>query len=167
MSEEKGATDQARFFNVSLINATPMPLPKFSQPQRLMGELIHSIEAASAKFAWVQSLFRRVNLSPTFVALKNSMHVAAERIKARKRSRIDDSGSDRPELYRDWYRRSGERIKRIGAVLLQRGDSKATSDNYRAKTSLPSGPLSASRPQFSHRSFDQPSARTFLCEWTP
>lgn len=112
-------------------------------------------------------MFRRVNLSPTFVALKNSMHVAAERIKARKRSRIDDSGSDRPELYRDWYRRSGERIKRIGAVLLQRGDSKATSDNYRAKTSLPSGPLSASRPQFSHRSFDQPSARTFLCEWTP
>ena len=116
MSEKKDVTEQVRFFNVSLINATPMSLPKFPQPQRLMGELIHSIEAAKPTFAWVQFLFRRVNLSPTLVALKNSMHVAAEQIKTPKRSWIDDSESDRPELYRDWYKRSGERIKRIDAI---------------------------------------------------
>ncbi|MDG7018630.1 MAG: hypothetical protein JRN16_05450 [Nitrososphaerota archaeon] len=116
MSEKKDAAEQVRFFNVSLINAVPMSLPKFPQPQRLMRELIHSIEAANPKFAWVQFLFRRVNLSPTLVALKNAMHIAAEQTKTPKRSWIDDSESDRPELYRDWYRRSGERIKRIDAI---------------------------------------------------
>ena len=116
MSEKQDVAEEVRFFNVSLINAVPMSIPKFPQPQRLMGELIHSIEAASPTFAWVQFLFKRVNLSPTLVALKNAMHVAAEQIKTPKRSWIDDSESDRPELYRDWYRRSGERIKRIDAI---------------------------------------------------
>ena len=73
-----GKGDEVRFFNVSLINASVMSLPKFPQPQRLVGELIHSIEAASPTFAWVQFLFKRVNLSPTLVALKNSIHAAAE-----------------------------------------------------------------------------------------
>jgi hypothetical protein len=116
MSGEQDATKKVRFFNVSLINANVMSLPKFPQPQRLVGELVHSIEGAGPEFAWVQFLFKRVNLSPTLVALKNSMHVAAEQIKTPRRSWIDDSESDRPELYRDWYRRSGERIKRIDAV---------------------------------------------------
>ncbi|MDG7025008.1 MAG: hypothetical protein JRN45_10880 [Nitrososphaerota archaeon] len=116
MSEKQDVAEKVRFFNVSLVNATPMSLPKFPQPQRLMGELIHSIEAANPRFAWVQFLFKRVNLSPTLVALKNSMHVAAEQIKTPKRSIIDDSEYDRPELYRDWYKRSGERIKRIDAL---------------------------------------------------
>ena len=116
MSGKQDAAERARFFSVSLINATPMSLPKFPQPQRLMGELIHSIEAANPRLAWVQFLFKRVNLSPTLVALKNSMHVAAEQIKTPKRSIIDDSEYDRPELYRDWYKRSGERIKRIDAI---------------------------------------------------
>ncbi|MDG6949250.1 MAG: hypothetical protein JRM77_05270 [Nitrososphaerota archaeon] len=116
MKGSDDAAEKVRFFNVSLINATPMSIPKFPQPQRLMGELTHSIEAASPKFAWVQFLFRRVNLSPTLVALKNSMHVAAEQIKTPKRSWIDDSESDKPELYRDWYKRSGERVKRIDAI---------------------------------------------------
>ncbi|MDE1852738.1 MAG: hypothetical protein KGI38_03200 [Thaumarchaeota archaeon] len=116
MKGSDGTAEKVRFFNVSLINANPMSIPKFPQPQRLMGELIHSIEAANPKFAWVQFLFRRVNLSPTLIALKNSMHVAAEQIKTPKRSIIDDSEYDRPELYRDWYKRSGERIKRIDAI---------------------------------------------------
>ena len=116
MSEKRGAIEQVRSFNVSLINATPMSLPKLPQPQRLMGELVHSIEAASPKFAWVQFLFKRVNLSPTLVALKNAMNIAAEQIKTPKRSIIDDSEYDRPELYRDWYKRSGERIKRIDSI---------------------------------------------------
>ncbi|MDG6974417.1 MAG: hypothetical protein JRM95_06260 [Nitrososphaerota archaeon] len=116
MSERQALKEKVRFFNVSLVNATHMSLPKFPQPQRLMGELVHSIEAANPRFAWVQFLFKRVNLSPTLVALKNSMHVAAEQIKTPKRSIIDDSEYDRPELYRDWYKRSGERIKRIDAI---------------------------------------------------
>ena len=116
MSEKRDATELVRLFNVSLIKPTAMSHPKFPQPQRLMGELIHSIEAANPTFAWVQFLFKRVNLSPTLVALKNSMHVAAEQIKTPKRSIIDDSEYDRPELYRDWYKRSGERIKRIDAI---------------------------------------------------
>ena len=98
-----GNGDEVRFFNVSLINASVMSLPKFPQPQRLVGELIHSIEAASPTFAWVQFLFSRVNYSPTLVALKNAMHYAAEQIKTPKRSWIDDNEYDRSELHRDWY----------------------------------------------------------------
>jgi hypothetical protein len=105
-----------RFFNVSLINATPMSLPKYPEPQRLVGELVHSIEAANPKFAWVQLLFRRANYTRTLVALKNAMNYAAEQIKTPKRSIIDDSEYDRAELHRDWYKRSGERIKRIDAI---------------------------------------------------
>ena len=116
MSNRGDGAERVRFFNISHINATPMSLPKFPQPQRLMGELIHSIEAESPTFAWVQLLFKRVNLSPTLIALKNSMHVAAERIKTPKRSWIDDSESDRQELYRDWYKRMGERVKRLDAI---------------------------------------------------
>ena len=116
MSGKQDVTKKVRFFNVSLINANVMSLPKFPQPQRLIGETIHSIEAANPEFAWVQFLFKRVNLSPTLVALKNAMHVAAEQIKTPKRSWIDDSESDKPELYRDWYKRSGERVKRIDAI---------------------------------------------------
>jgi hypothetical protein len=116
MNVKQDSTKKAHFFNVSLINANVMSLPKFPQPQRLIGELIHSTEAANPDFAWVQFLFKRVNLSPTLVALKNSVHVAAEQIKTPKRSWIDDSESDRPELYQDWYKRSGERTKRIDAV---------------------------------------------------
>jgi len=106
-----------RFFNVSLINANVMSIPRFPQPQRLIGELIHSIEAASPSFAWVQLLFRRANYTPTLVALKNAMLYAAEQIKTPKRSIIDDSEYDRAELHRDWYKRSGERIKRIDAIV--------------------------------------------------
>jgi hypothetical protein len=109
-------SDEVRFFNASLINASVMSLPKFPQPQRLVGELIHSIEAASPTFAWVQFLFKRVNLTPTLVALKNSIHAATEQIKTPKRSWIDDSEYDRVELHRDWYKRSAERIKRIDAI---------------------------------------------------
>ncbi|MDG6921521.1 MAG: hypothetical protein JRN59_08325 [Nitrososphaerota archaeon] len=116
MSEKRDVVEKMRFFNVSLINANVMSLPKLPQQQRLIGELIHSIEAANPDFAWVQFLFKRVNLSQTLVALKNSMHVAAEQIKTPKRSWIDDSESDRPELYRDGYKRSGERFKKIDAV---------------------------------------------------
>ena len=83
--------DRLRFFSISLINANVMSLPRFPQPQRLIGELIHSMEGASPAFAWVQFLFRRVNLSPTLVALKNSTHAALEEIKTPKRSWIADS----------------------------------------------------------------------------
>ena len=116
MNDKQDAAEKVRFFNVSLVNATPMSLPKFAQPQRLMGELIHSIETTNPRFAWVQFLFKRVNLSATLVALKNSIHAAQEHIKTPKRSWIDDSESDRPELHRDWYKRSGERIKRLDAI---------------------------------------------------
>ena len=108
--------DRLRFFSIILINANVMSLPKFPQPQRLIGELIHSIEAASPAFAWVQFLFRRVNLSPTLVALKNSIHAAQEEIKTPKRSWIDDSEYDKPELHRDWYKRSGEKTKRLDVI---------------------------------------------------
>ena len=117
MKAKTEVAENVRFFNVSLINANMMSLPKFPQPQRLIGELIHSIEAASPRFAWVQFLFRRVNYSPMLVALKNSMHFSAEHIKTPKTSIIDDSEYDRPELHRDWYKRSGERIKRIDAIV--------------------------------------------------
>ena len=114
--KERVTTEDVRFFNISPINANAMSLPKFPQPQRLMGELIHSIESAHPTFAWVQFLFKRVNLSPTLVALKNSIHAAQEEIKTPKRSWIDDSEYAKPELHRDWYKRSGERTKRLDAI---------------------------------------------------
>ena len=107
---------QIRFFNVSLVNASPMSTPRFSEPQRLVGEVIRAVEAASPKFAWVQFLFRRVNLSAPLVALKNSMNFAAVEIKTPKTSLLDGSEYERPELHRDWYKRSAERIKRIDAI---------------------------------------------------
>ncbi len=109
--------DEVRFFNVSLINGDTVSVPRFATPQRLVGELIHSIEAASPRFAWVQFLFKRVNLSPALVALKNSIHSAAEMIKTPRTSLIDGSESDRAELHRDWYRRSTERMKSIEALV--------------------------------------------------
>lgn len=113
----KEGPDKVRFFNVSLINANVMSIPRFAQPQRLIGELIRSIEAASPTFAWVQFLFHRASYSPTLVALKNAMLYASEHIKTPKTSLIDDSEYDRAELHRDWYKRSGERIKRIDAIV--------------------------------------------------
>jgi hypothetical protein len=117
MKQNHENEERVRFFNVSLINANVMSVPHFPQPQRLIGELIHSIEEASPRFAWVQFLFRRANYTPTLVALKNAMLFATEQIKTPKRSIIDDSEYDRAELHRDWYRRSGERIKRIDAIV--------------------------------------------------
>jgi len=117
VKKKADAGDKVRFFNVSLVNASVMSVPRFPQPQRLIGELIHSVEAASPRFAWVQFLFQRVNYSPTLVALKNAMYYSVEQIKTPKTSLIDDSEYDRPELHRDWYKRSGERIKRIDAIV--------------------------------------------------
>jgi len=107
---------QISFFNVSLVNATPMSIPRFSQSQQLVGELIRAVEAASPKFAWIQFLFKRVNLSAPLVALKNSMSFAGVQIKTLKTSLIDGTEYERPELHRDWYKRSAERIKRIDAI---------------------------------------------------
>ena len=117
MKQHRQGREEVRFFNVSLINGNVMSLPHFPQPQRLMGELIHSIEEASPRFAWVQFLLRRANYTPTLLALKNAMLYATEQIKTPKRSIIDDSEYDRAELHRDWYKRSGERIKRIDAIV--------------------------------------------------
>ncbi|MDV3277445.1 MAG: hypothetical protein LYZ69_03135 [Nitrososphaerales archaeon] len=118
MKEKRAAgTAEVRFFNVSLINANVMSMPRFPQSQQLIGELVHSIEAASPSFAWVQFLFQRVNYSPALVALKNAMNFAAEQIKTPKTSLIDDSEYDRPELRRDWFKRSGERIKSIDSLV--------------------------------------------------
>ena len=117
MKQHRKSSERIRFFNFSLINANTMSVPRFPQPQRLIGELIRSIETASPKFAWIQLLFRRSNYSPTLVALKNAMLLAAEQIKTPRRSFIDDSEYDRAELHRDWYKRSGERIKRIDSLV--------------------------------------------------
>ena len=110
-------TENIRFFNVSLVNANVMSLPHFPQPQRLVGELIHSVEATSPSFCWVQFLFKRANLSSTLVALKNSIQSALAIIKTPQTSWIGGAEHDRRELYGDWYGRSGERVKRIDTVV--------------------------------------------------
>ncbi len=116
MRERKPSANEVRFFNVSLINASVMSTPRFPQSQQLIGELIRSIEAASPRFAWVQFLFKRVNLSAALVALKNSMNFAVQEIKTPRTSLIQGGEFDRPELYRDWYKKFGERIKKIDAI---------------------------------------------------
>ncbi|HEV2225555.1 MAG TPA: hypothetical protein VGR56_01975 [Nitrososphaerales archaeon] len=117
MKGEPEHADDVSFFNVSLTNANVMSMPRFPQPQRLVGEIIHSIEAASPSFAWVQFLFKRTNLTPTLVSLKNSIQSAATMIKTPKTSLITGIEHDRRELHRDWYGRSGERMKRIDTVV--------------------------------------------------
>jgi hypothetical protein len=108
---------KVRFFNVSLINANVMSMPHFPQPQRLVGELIHSIESSLPSFAWVQFLFKRTNLSPTLIALKNSIQYSAATIKTPKISWITGTEHDRREIHGDWYGRSSERMKRIDAAV--------------------------------------------------
>lgn len=117
MTCEQDRQDKVRFFSVSLANANVMSTPHFPQPQRLVGELVHSVEAAAPPFAWVQFLFKRVNLSPTLVALKNSIQSTAAMIKTPKTSWISGTEHDRKELHRDWYVRSGERMKKIDAIV--------------------------------------------------
>ncbi len=117
MKAKSDGMEEVRFFSASLINANVMAAPRFPQPQRLIGELIHSVEAASPRFAWVQLLFRRVNYSPTLVALKNAMNFAAVQIKTPKKGLISGTEYDRAELHRDWYKKSGERVKRIDAIV--------------------------------------------------
>ena len=117
MKSEPEREDEVRFFNISLMNANVMSTPKFPQPQRLIGELIHSLEFASPAFAWVQFLFKRANLSHTLVALKNSIQSTAAMIKTPEISWISGAERDRKELHRDWYGRSGERVKKIDAVV--------------------------------------------------
>ncbi|HEV2138499.1 MAG TPA: hypothetical protein VGR53_06625 [Nitrososphaerales archaeon] len=116
MKREPEHASVVRFFNVSLLNANVMSKPRFPQPQRLVGELIHSLEAASPTFAWTQFLFRRTNLTPTLIGLKNSIQSAAATIKTPKTSWISGIEHDRRELHLDWYGRSGERMKRIDTV---------------------------------------------------
>jgi len=111
------AADEVRFFNVSLVNANVMSVPRFPQPQRLVGELIHSIEAASPRFAWVQFLFRRADYSAVLVDLKNDMQEAAEQIKTPKKGLISGTEYDRAELRRDWYKKVGDRMKKADSLV--------------------------------------------------
>ena len=108
--------DKVRFFNVSLVNGNLMSLPRLQEPQALVGALVHYMEASDPKFAWVQFLFRRANLTSAFVGLKNSIHEGAEDIKTKRVSIVDGSEYDRAELHGDWYRRSGERMKKIDGI---------------------------------------------------
>jgi hypothetical protein len=117
MEEKAGNKERVRFFNVSLVNANVMSVPRFPQPQRLVGEVIHSVEVESPRFAWIQFLFRRANLSSTLVGLKNAIHSAATIIKTPKTSLIDGSEHDRAELHRDWYEKSGGRMKKIDTLI--------------------------------------------------
>jgi hypothetical protein len=117
MKSELDRTDKVRFFSASLMNASVMSIPRFPQPQRLIGELVHSLEATSPTFAWVQFLFRRTDLTHTLVALKNSIQSVATMIKTPQTSLFSEAEHDRKELHRDWYTRSGERMKKIDAIV--------------------------------------------------
>ena len=46
MKDEPPHPDKVRFFNVSLTNANTMSVPGFPQQQRLIGELVLSLEEA-------------------------------------------------------------------------------------------------------------------------
>ncbi len=118
MTEQKSrVTDSVRFFNISLVNGNVMSIPRFAEPQLLVGELIRSLEAASPRFAWIQFLFQRATLSSSYVHLKNAIHLAAEKIKRPKVSLVDGGEYERAELHRDWYRMAGVRIKAIDAII--------------------------------------------------
>jgi hypothetical protein len=117
MSQQTTATleknERIWFFNVSLKQGHVMSRPIYSSEQALVGDLIRAMEVASPHFAWVQILFRNVDVARDLVMVKNDMIAAKKYIETPKVDILSSKEKERRELYRDWYRKADARIKRI------------------------------------------------------
>ena len=115
--KEKDAKKRVRFFNVSLRNGIVMSTPAYQNKQSFVAHLIRSLETTNPDFAWIQFLFVRSDYGTELVRLKNSMHRAKTAIERPSIDLISGEEQDRKQLYRDFYRKTDARMKKVDDIV--------------------------------------------------
>jgi len=115
---QKLAKRKVRFFNVSLRNGIVMSTPSYPEKQSFVAHLIRALETSNPDFAWIQFLFVRSDYGVDLVRLKNSMP-PSQRLPIEQPSLDLISGreQDRKQLYRDYYRRTDARMKKVDDIV--------------------------------------------------
>src|SRR5271157_3168263 len=106
-----------RFFNVSLRNGTVMSTPAYPEKQSFVAHLIRALETSNPDFAWIQFLFVRSDYGAELVRLKNSMQRTKVAIEQPSLDMISGQEQDRKQLYRDYYRRTDTRMKKVDDLV--------------------------------------------------
>ena len=114
---QKLAKRKVRFFNVSLRNGIVMSTPSYPEKQSFVAHLIRALETSNPDFAWIQFLFVRSDYGVDLVRLKNSMHRAKTSIEQPSLDLISGEEQDRKQLYRDYYRRTDARMKKVDDIV--------------------------------------------------
>jgi hypothetical protein len=114
---QKLAKKNVRFFNVSLRNGIVMSTPAYQAKQAFVAHLIRALETSNPDFAWVQFLFVRSDYGTDLVRLKNSMNRAKTAIEQPSLDLISGEERDRKQLYRDYYRRTDTRMKKVDDIV--------------------------------------------------
>jgi hypothetical protein len=114
---QKMAKRKVRFFNVSLRNGIVMSTPSYPEKQSFVAHLIRALETSNPDFAWVQFLFVRSDYGTDLVRLKNSMNRAKVAIEQPSLDLISGEERDRKQLYRDYYRRTDTRMKKVDDIV--------------------------------------------------
>jgi len=117
--KEKNAKKRVRFFNVSLRNGIVMSTPAYQDKQSFVAHLIRALETSNPDFAWIQFLFVRSDYGTELVRLKNSMHRAKITIEQPSVDLISGQQHDKKQLYRDYYRKTDARMKKVDDVVSQ------------------------------------------------
>jgi hypothetical protein len=115
--KEKSAKKRVRFFNFSLRNGIVMSTPSYPEKQSFVAHLIRALETSNPDFAWLQFLFVRSDYGTELVRLKNSMHKAKTAIEQPSLDLISGQEQDRKQLYRDYYRRTDTRMKKVDDIV--------------------------------------------------
>ena len=115
--KEKDAKKRVRFFNVSLKNGIVVSTPSYPEKQAFVAHLIRTLETSNPDFAWVQFLFVGSNHGADLIRLKNSMHRAKTAIEQPSLDLISGEEQDRRQLYRDYYRRTDSRMKKVDDIV--------------------------------------------------
>jgi hypothetical protein len=115
--KEKNAKKRARFFNVSLRNGIVMSTPSYPEKQSFVAHLIRALETSNPDFAWIQFLFARSDYGTELVKLKNSMNRAKKAIEQPSLDLISGQEQDRKQLYRDFYRKTDGRMKKVDDIV--------------------------------------------------
>ncbi len=115
--KEKDGKKRVRFFNVSLRNGIVMSTPAYQDKQSFVAHLIRALETSNPDFAWIQFLFVKSDYGTELVRLKNSIHRTKTAIEQPSVDLISGQQQDRKQLYRDYYRRTDARMKKVDDVV--------------------------------------------------
>jgi len=118
-TKEQNGKKRVRFFNVSLRNGIVMSAPAYQDKQSFVAHLIRALETSNPDFAWIQFLFVRSDYGTELVRLKNSMHRAKTSIEQPSLDLISGQQQDKKQLYRDYYRQTDARMKKVDDVVTQ------------------------------------------------